>query len=277
MRILAIFFFFSMLVAGTNAQTYEEWVEKSFDELEKNDLAAAETSLQNALKQEPANPNNFALLTNLGTIQRQQGKLEEALLSYSAALNRIPNNKGLLENRASIYVELGNTEMAIIDFSTLLQMEPNNQETLYYRGLLYLEEENFLLAENDFARILEINDKTVKGRLGYALMEKMKGNYDESEKIYNYLISKLPRDWSLYEGRADLYFLMGKNARAMADINKIFVESEPSAFLYVLRGKIKLSQYEKEAAMRDFAKAIELGYDARKLQEYLNQDEDSDE
>lgn len=271
MKILAIFTSLFLLVVGANAQSYEEWIEKSFDDLEKNDLAAAEVSLQNALKQEPAHPNNFALLTNLGTVQRQLGKPQEALLSYSAALNRIPANKNLLETRASLYVELGDNEKAINDFTTILHLEPDDQEALYYRGLLYLEEDNLLAAENDFAHILEVNDKTVKGRLGYALMEKKRGNYDESEKIYNFLISKRTRDWSLYEGRADLYFQMGKNARAMADIHKIFAESKPSAFLYVLRGKIKLAQYEKEAAMKDFAKAVEMGYDAQKLRELLGE------
>ena len=74
----------------------------------------------------------------------------------------------------------------------------------------------------------------------------MRGNYEESERIFNYLISQMPRDWLLYEGRADVYFMMGKNARAMADINKVFIESTPSASLYVLRGKVKLTQYEKK-------------------------------
>lgn len=38
----------------------------------------------------------------------------------------------------------------------------------------------------------------------------------------------------------------------MADIEKVFTESEPTANLYVLRGKIKLAQYEKERAALDF-------------------------
>ncbi len=271
MRILAIFAIFSLLAASSYSQTYTEWVEKSFDYLEKKDLAAAEESLRTALNQEPANPGNFALLTNLGTIQRQQGKLEEAILSYSAALTRVPNNAGLLENRATLYVEMGDTEKAIQDYNALLMIEPQHQEALYYRGLLYLEQEDFLSAENDFARILEINDKTVRGRVGYAIMEKMRGNFEESEKIYNFLISKAPRDWSLHEGRADLYFQMGKNARSLADINKIFAESEPSAFLYVLRGKINLSRYEKKSALNDFTKAIEMGYSPEALQELVEQ------
>ena len=97
----------------------------------------------------------------------------------------------------------------------------------------------------------------------------MRGNYDESELIFNYLISEMPRDWILYEGRADLYFMMGKNARAMADIEKVFTESEPTANLYVLRGKIKLAQYEKERAALDFKKAESMGYNKEVIKELL--------
>lgn len=274
MKFLTLFTSFLLLAVGAHAQTYAEWVDKSFDELESNNLAAAQECLEKALKQEPANPNNFALLTNLGTIQHQLGKTQDAVISYSAALNRIPTNIELLATRASLYIELGENEKAIQDFDTILQLEPDHQESLYYRGLLYLEQEELLSAENDFAHILEVNTNSVKGRLGYALMEKQRGNYDESEKIYNFLISKRPRDWSLYEGRADLYFRMGKNARAMADIHKVFAESEPTAFLYVLRGKVKLAQYENDAALKDFAKAIELGYDPQKIQGILEKSEE---
>ena len=105
--------------------------------------------------------------------------------------------------------------------------------------------------------------------LGHAILEKMRGNYDESERIFNYLISEMPRDWILYEGRADLYFMMGKNARAMADIEKVFTESEPTANLYVLRGKIKLAQYEKERAALDFKKAESMGYNKEVIKELL--------
>ena len=114
-----------------------------------------------------------------------------------------------------------------------------------------------------------MNDKSVRGRVGYAILEKMRGNLDESERIYNYLISELPKDWSLYEGRADLYFMKGKNARAMADINKVFAETTPTAALYVLRGKVKLALYEKPSAAIDFKKAQEMGYDPETIRELI--------
>ncbi|RHJ93540.1 tetratricopeptide repeat protein [Parabacteroides bouchesdurhonensis] len=269
MRFFALLAALLLSIGHTYAQTYEEYIQKSYDFLDKNDLVSAEESIKAAMHLEPGNPTNYALLSNLGTIQRRQGKLEEALVSYTAALSRQPKNTGILENRASLYTELGETEKALNDYTALLLIDPEHQEALYCRGLLYIQLKNFLWAEQDFDKILEVNEKSVRGRLGHAILEKLRGNYEMSERIYNYLISEMPRDWILYEGRADVYFMMGKNARAMADINRVFTESTPSAALYVLRGKIKLAQYEKEGAALDFAKAKQMGYDPEVIGELL--------
>lgn len=269
MRILSILAALFFFIGTTYAQTYEKYVEKSFDFLDKSDLVSAEESLRAAMRLEPANPNNYALLMNLGTIQRRQGKLDDALISYSAALSRHPNNEAILENRAGLYTEMGELDKAMSDYNALLIMNPHHQEALYCRAMLHLQQKNYLLAEQDFDNILEVNEKSVKGRLGHAILEKLRGNFLESERIFNYLISEMPREWILYEGRADLYFMMGKNARAMADINRVFTESTPTAALYVLRGKVKLSQYEKASAALDFKKALDMGYDKQTIDELM--------
>ena len=206
---------------GARAQTYEKYVEKSFDFIDKNDLVAAEESLKAAMRLEPGNPNNYALLMNLGTLQRRQGKREEAILSYTAALSQQPANETILENRASLYVEMGQMEKGMTDYNTLLALNPHHQDALYCRAMLFLQEKNYVAAEADFDKIIEVNERSIKGRLGYAILEKIRGNYLESERIFNYLISEMPREWSLYEARADLYFMMGKNARAMTDISRV--------------------------------------------------------
>jgi Tfp pilus assembly protein PilF len=257
---------------GTPAEkgyTYAELVEKSYDYVEKDNLPAAETCLKEAMRREPANPNNYALLTNLGTLQRRQGKKEEAILSYTAALSRQPQNAVILENRASLYLETGETEKALSDYSLILLNSPTHEDALYNRGLIYLQQKQYLRAEQDFDSMLETNNASFYGRLGHAILEKTRGNYDESERIYNYLIDKLPREWQLYRGRAELYFLTGKNGRALNDINKVFFESAADADLYVLRGKIKLALYERESAAADFQKAREAGYNPQVIDELL--------
>ncbi|MDR2389515.1 MAG: tetratricopeptide repeat protein [Tannerellaceae bacterium] len=258
------------LAAGVKGQTsYAELIEQSYAWVEEDKLPAAEACLRAALHLEPANPNNYALLTNLGTIQRRQGKTAEALLSYTAALSRQPQNALILENRASLYLETGETEKALGDYNLLLLGHPAHQEALYARGLIYLGQKRYLWAEQDFDRMLEADGDSFYGRLGHALMEKARGNYPESERIYNYLIDRYPRHWPLYKGRADLYFLMGKNARALNDVDKVFFESGAEADLYVLRGKIKLALYERAPAAADFRKALAMGYDAAVVRELL--------
>ncbi len=272
MRVKTTFFIFFICLFPIfiNAQTYEKLIESSYEYLDKNDLPAAEESLKAAMRLEPGNPTNYALLTNLGTIQRRQGKKEDAIISYTAALSRHPDNTTILENRASLYAEMGETDKAIADYNLLLFQDPINQDALYSRGILYLHQKDFIRAEQDFDKMLEVNEKTVNGRIGHAILEKMRTNYDESERIYNYLINEMPNEWRLYEGRADLYFMMGKNGRAMSDINKVFVETkEPTAAMYVLRGKIKLALYERESASKDFIKAKEMGYDPTIMDELL--------
>lgn len=272
MKNVVLYIFFLVLAGNICAQSYEDLIQKSYDYVDKDDLSAAEECLKEAMRLEPANRYNFALLTNLGTIQRRQGNLDEALLSYTAALSQQPKNEMILDNRAALYTEMGEMELALSDYQTLLVVNPLNEDALYQRGLLYIQSGNSILAEADFERMMEINTETVKGRLGFAILEKIRENYAESEVILNYLISKYPNYLLLYEERAELYFLMNRRGRAMTDVNKVFAETpNPSAELYVLRGRIKLAQYEKESAAIDLRKAQALGYDAATIETLLKQ------
>ena len=273
MRNLRIYLFCFMVFGQVLcAQTYEDLVKKSYDYSDAGDWTGAEESLKAAMRLEPANPLNYALLNNLGTIQRRQGKTEDALLSYSAALNQRPHDELMLLNRAELYTEKGETENAIFDYNTLIINYPTHEQGLYKRGLLYIKTGEYLLAQSDFELIIETYKDTFLGRLGYAILEKARMNYDESEVIFIYLIDKYPNNLRVLEERAELFFLTKRNGRAMTDLNKVFAATpEPSAELYMLRGRIKLAQYEKESAAIDFKKARDLGYDKETVERLLKE------
>jgi tetratricopeptide (TPR) repeat protein len=251
---------------------YEEMVMKSYEYSDANDLPAAEECLKAAMRLEPTNLFNYALLTNLGTMQRRQGKLEDALMSYSAALNQRPKDELILLNRAELYTEMNEPEMAISDYNALITYYPTHEQGFYNRGLLYINTGEFILAQADFEFIIDTYKDTFLGRFGYAILEKARGYYDESEIIFNYLAEKYPDNMRVLEERAELYFLTKRNARAMTDLNKVFASTaNPSAELYMLRGRIKLAQYEKESAAIDFKKARDLGYDAETVERLLKE------
>ncbi|MDR0744098.1 MAG: tetratricopeptide repeat protein [Tannerella sp.] len=259
-------------IHGLSAQTYEDLIKKSYEYADVNDLPAAEEALKAAMRLEPANKFNFALLTNLGTIQRRQGKPDDALLSYTAALSQRPKDELILINRAELYTEMNEMGKAISDYNTLIIHYPTHEQGLYNRGLLYINTGEFLLAQADFELIVDTYKDTFLGRFGYAILEKARGNYDESEIIFNYLTDNYPDNMRVLEERAELYFLTKRNARAMADLNKVFkATAVPSAELYMLRGRVKLAQYEKESAAVDFKKARDLGYDPETVEKLLKE------
>ena len=271
-RLLVIYISACFFLQALSAQSLEELVLKSYEYADANNLVQAEECLKAALRLEPTHVLSFSLLFNLGTIQRRQGKYEDALLSYSAALNQSPNDELILRNRAELYTLTDETEKAIFDYNTLIFNNPAHEQGRFNRGILYIKTGEYLLAEADFSFIIETYKDTFLGRFGYAILEKARGNYDASETIFNYLIDKYPNNLRVLEERAELYFLTKRNARALADLNKIFtVTPEPSAELYMLRGRIRLARAEKESAAVDFKKARDLGYDTETVQRLLKE------
>ena len=249
--------------ACLSAQSEKDLISLAFDYIQQNRLDSAEIALKAALKNEPDNPVNPLLLNNLGTVQRRLGKREEALLSYTAALGTFPKQPVFLEARASLFAEMGQPQNAIIDYSTLLEEKPDDQEALYQRGLLYLQIKNTDLAEVDFKRMLELNPNSLYARRGFASLAKFRGDYDDAEKIYNYLLDKEPQDFNLYAGRAELYLLMKHPGKAYDDINRAIQlagDKSPNPYLYIVRYRTKLLLHEKKGALEDLNKAISLGY-----------------
>jgi len=254
------------------AQTYEELVKKSYEYADVNDWPSAEECLKKAMRLEPGHQLNFALLNNLGTVQRRQRKMDDAVFSYSVALSQRPNDEVMLINRAELFTEMDEIEKAIFDYNTLILQFPTHEQGHFNRGILYIKNGEYLLAQADFELLIKTYKDTFLGRFGYAILEKARGNYDDSEVIFNYLAEKYPNNIRLLEERAELFFLTKRNIRAMTDINKVFASlTEPSAEVYMLRGRIKLAQSEKASAAVDFKRARDLGYDPETVERLLKE------
>ncbi|MGL5229155.1 MAG: tetratricopeptide repeat protein [Bacteroidales bacterium] len=265
--IIALFFCFSFV----NAQTYEDWVEKSFTFMENKEWSAAEECLLKALRLKPANPENAILLSNLGTVQREQGKIADALQSYNTGLLFAEESPTLLLNRATLYLDIDSTNLALADLSAAIAIDHKNIDPYYVRGMIYLERADTTGALNDFQEMLKINPNSSKARLGLAAVNTEMGAYSEAERLYNIVITNNPKNPNIYLNRAELYFLWDKNNKALEDIRKALNLDPENPIGYVLRGKIKMKQYEPKSAHADFLKAKELGFDSPMLEEYLKQ------
>lgn len=245
--------------ANLSAQSYEELVNKSFDFADAKDYTGAELTLKQAMRLEPDNPMNSALLLNLGTYQRNLGKLDEALISYNAALGRSPQATFLLHNRAALYCEMGSYDNALIDYSSILAKDPDDMEALYRRALIFTTRGGLLEAEADFNKILAKDPENLDAKSGLAMLLKRREQWEEAEIAYTYLLSKNKNNAELYFQRAEAYFQQKKLARTLEDLSKALSLGYDYPTLYILRGRVRLAQYDKYSAKQDFLKAQEMG------------------
>ena len=264
MRIFLLLSFFPFSFLLCPAQNKTEWLERSFDYLERKQLDSAEIALKKQLSLYPSDRINPFLLNNLGTIQRRMGKKGEALLSYSTALGTHPDNPTFLHARASLFAEMNQFGNAILDYSKLIQEHPVDEEALYQRGILYLQMRNLEKAETDFRKLMELYPDGLYPRMGLASLAKFRGEYEEAEKIYNYLLDKEPGRAELYAGRAELYILMKKGGKASSDATRairLAGDENPNPYYHLIRYRAKSILHETKSADEDYRKALELGYE----------------
>jgi tetratricopeptide (TPR) repeat protein len=260
---------FILITASTHAQTYEYMVDKAMDYLEQKDYIAAEESLKAAMRKEPANPNNIMLMVNLGTIQRNLEKYDEALVSYNIAIDKFPGKHFLKQSRAALYCEMGQYENAMKDYNAILLYAPNDLEALYRRGLLHLYNKELLSAEDDFEKIVSIAPENLQGKMGIGLIMKRRADWKEAEEFYSDLIYKHKSNPDLYFNRAECYLQTDKLARANDDINKALQLGITDPLIFILRGQLRLAQYDKRTAKEDFLKAREMGVSETIVSEFL--------
>lgn len=255
-----LFFLFSITFPSI-AQTYEQWIGKSVDHIERNRLDSAEYTLKKALQTDPSNPNNASLLMSLGVIQRESGRYEDAYMTFTAALNNYPDSKLVLHNRAALLCDMERYDEALNDYSEILRLDPSNVQAYYRRGVLHLERKQRDLAEADFRKAQQIDPDNMHALLSNALIYKLDDNWTEAEKMYSRLIDKNENVTStFYLNRAECYVNTNQIFKASADLKSAEPGERQNPYFYFLRGRIRLAQYDKLAAKADFEKAKQLGY-----------------
>lgn len=266
-----------VLAFPASAQTYQELSERAVAAAEQDSLELAKQYIGQAMRTEPANPHNALLYSNLGTIQRRQHQYEQALESYTMALNIAPRAVPILMNRAALYLELGKGELARIDYSLVLDLEKDNQEALLMRAYIYMNRRDYKFARADYEHLLKLAPQSYNGRLGLATLERKEGKYDAALVLLNAMLAgqeeatglSASQRAVLYVARAGVEQEMKHTDLALLDLEEAvrLDASQPEA--YLMRGQIYLSQKKKNLARRDFEKAVSLGIPQADVRELL--------
>ncbi|KAA6327227.1 Beta-barrel assembly-enhancing protease, partial [termite gut metagenome] len=250
-----LFIFLVCFSFPTSAQTYGELSEQALQYIEKDSLKQAELLFQQALAMEPTNSHNALIFSNIGTLQRQMQRLDEAAESYTYALNLIPYSIPILLNRATVYMEQGFSNRAYIDYCQVLDRDKKNMEALLMRAYIYMIRRDYNAARIDYNRLLEVDSLHYGARLGLATLNQREEKFREAVDILEGLIAEYPTETELYVARAEVEQNMNLPDLALTDIDRAILLNPLSAEAFLLRGKINLAGKKKKTAKKDFKKA----------------------
>lgn len=254
-----------------SAQDYNTLVERAMDLTQKDSLVQAEQLYRQALKLEPTNARNALLFSNLGTVLKRQGKTDEAIESYTLALNIIPYSTAMLLNRASLYMEKGLTEKAYIDYCSVIDLLPNDKEARLIRAYIYVTRRQYKEARIDYNVILSADVKNKPARIGLAMLDQKEGKYIAATDALNQLISESPEDASLLRMRANIALEQGYDTAALTDFEAATAIDPTDAETYVTVGDIYLRRKDKKKARSAYEQAVAKGIPRAELASRLKQ------
>jgi tetratricopeptide (TPR) repeat protein len=271
-KTLFIFFAsFVCLLFPVSAQTYGELSEQALQCIEKDSLEQAEILFRQALAMEPTNPYNALIFSNIGTLQKQMQRLDEAEESYTYALNLAPYSILILLNRATVYMEQGFFNRAYVDYCLVLDRDKKNMEALLMRAYIYMIRRDYHAARVDYNQLLEVDSLHYSARLGLATLNQREEKFREAMDILEGLINEYPTEMELYMACAEVEQNMNLPDLALFDIDRAILLNPLSAEAFLLRGKINLAGKKKKKAKKDFEKAESLGISSSELREWLQQ------
>src|SRR5688572_14736546 len=145
---ILILFLVSPAAAMSEPQTVEEIAARAYRSAQAGDLAAAEADFRRVVDLAPRNP---VYLSDLASILRGRGKLEEASRYYREALGLVPGNVVILRNLALTQWDLGQLEEAKGTLDAVLKADPAEKLSILILGMIEERLDNY----QDAARRLE--------------------------------------------------------------------------------------------------------------------------
>lgn len=252
-------------------KSYKEIVNRAMNCALKDSLPEAEALFQEALKMDPASARNALLFSNLGTVQKRMGKTEEAIESYTMALNITPYATAILLNRAALYLDMNLLDKAYLDYCNVIDLLPENEEARLFRAYIYLQRREYKEARIDYNVILTKDLKNKTARIGLVMLDEKEGKYTAARDGLNLLIEDYPGDVSLWKMRANLEMEQQHPEVALLDVEEAIRLDSRDAESHLMKGDILLELKKKKEALAAYEQAIELGIPRAELMEKIKQ------
>ena len=142
-------------------------------------------------------PDNTLLLTNLGTIAFQRGRLEDGVRIIGKSLKINPNQPNALNNRGNALQDLKRLDEALASYDHAISLNPDYAEAYYNRGNALQDLKRLDEALASYDRAIALNPNYAKAYWNKSLLKILIGEYLEGWKLYEWRWKKEPQINSL--------------------------------------------------------------------------------
>lgn len=273
MNISRINIFLLLLLAAFSSAHAESRYMKLVDDADKaiakENWAEAIKLLTAALHDEPDNPSNVMLLSNLGMIQFYAGADSMAIASLTDAHLMAPESITILTNRARVLASTGHLQAAIDDYNEICRLDSTLSVPYLHRGLIYLSTGNLSEATIQLERLRELAPDDIDTATALSALYSATGRPDEAIPYYTKIIETEPSAAD-YAGRAMCHLMLEHLPDAADDIASGLELDSGYAELYLCRALLNKMRYRPDDALADGQKAISLGADRTRVKSLLN-------
>lgn len=278
--ILLILLLISLVSRGDEpSEAYLARVDSGRAALSRGDAATAEALFLRSLREEPANPGNALILSNLSEAQRLQGKLAEAVESCDIGLARYPGSSVLRLNRAKALLDAGRENEAVADLSTVLTTDSLNISALSLLTALLFQQGELDRSAVMASRLISADSLSDIGHYYLGSVEMRRGyvsvTADERRSHFATAASELRMAVELggeleyVEGLVLALEELDDHEGVMTALDAGMKAYPTAASLYFLRALEHRRRFELDAAESDARSAISLGADPGEVRTFF--------
>lgn len=213
--------------------------------------------------------SSAALLYNIGNIQFELGKNDEAIQSFQAALKLYPSFRRAHRNLALSYVRNNDYERALPSVLEAVALGDQDGTTLGLLGYCYLQKEKYASALQAYRAAQLTQPDMADWKIGAAQCLGELDRLDEAEKLIIEVSEQRPEEVSYQLLLSDIQYRMGKMDASMAGLEWLRRKGQLASESKITLGNMYVMQGDLRQAS-DLFKEVAAAMEPKLQEPYLN-------
>ena len=180
------------------------------------DLGKLDEAIEVYNKALSLNPNYAEGYNNMAIVLQKQGKLEEAIVSFKKAFSIKPDYAEAYCNMGTTLQKQGKLDEAIEAYNNALSHNPNYAQAYYNMGIALQKQGKLDEAIEGYKKAFSIKPNYALAYYNMAIALQKQGKLDEAIEAYNNALSHNPN-------YAQAYYNMGSSFKAQGKLDKAIV------------------------------------------------------